>query len=63
VVFIHCLGEIRDRTYENRQHPASGLSFIVTATGLSWRNTGVPASAFGSLARPRMPSSRSILFT
>jgi hypothetical protein len=30
-VFIHRLGEIRDRTYENQQHRASGLNFIVTA--------------------------------
>jgi TnpA family transposase len=25
-VFIHRLGEIRDRTYENQQHRASGLN-------------------------------------
>ena len=31
-VFIHRLGEIRDRTYENQQHPASGLNRVVTAT-------------------------------
>jgi len=30
-VFIHRLGEIRDRTYENQQHRASGLNLIVTA--------------------------------
>jgi TnpA family transposase len=30
-VFIHRLGEIRDRTHENQQHRASGLNFIVTA--------------------------------
>jgi TnpA family transposase len=30
-VFIHRLGEIRDRTYENQQHRASGLNFVVTA--------------------------------
>ena len=30
-VFIHRLGEIRDRTYENQQHRASGLNFLVTA--------------------------------
>ncbi len=29
-VFIHRLGEIRDRTYENQQHRASGLNLIVT---------------------------------
>ncbi len=27
----HRLGEIRDRTYENQQHRASGLNLIVTA--------------------------------
>jgi hypothetical protein len=30
-VFIYRLGEIRDRTYENQQHRASGLNLIVTA--------------------------------
>ena len=30
-VFIHRLGEIRDCTYENQQHRASGLSLLVTA--------------------------------
>ena len=30
-VFIHRLGEIRDRTYENQQHRASGLNLPVTA--------------------------------
>jgi TnpA family transposase len=30
-VCIHRLGEIRDRTYENQQHRASGLNFVVTA--------------------------------
>src|SRR4051812_32141299 len=29
-VFIHRLGEIRDRTYENQQHRASGLNLLVT---------------------------------
>jgi hypothetical protein len=29
-VFIHRLGEIRDRTDENQQHRASGLNFLVT---------------------------------
>ena len=27
-VFIHRLGEIRDRTYENQQHRASGLNLL-----------------------------------
>ena len=30
-VFIHRLGEIRDRTYDNQQHRASGLNLLVTA--------------------------------
>ncbi len=30
-VFIHRLGEIRGRTYENQQHRASGLNLIATA--------------------------------
>jgi TnpA family transposase len=30
-VFIHRLGEIRDRTYENQQHRTSGLNLLVTA--------------------------------
>jgi Tn3 transposase DDE domain len=30
-VFIHRLGEFRDRGYENQQHRASGLNFLVTA--------------------------------
>ena len=30
-VFIHRLGEIRDPTYENQQHRASGLNLLVTA--------------------------------
>ena len=30
-VFIHRLGEIRDRTLENQKHRASGLNLIVTA--------------------------------
>jgi len=29
-VFLHRLGEIRDRTYENQQHRASGLNLLVT---------------------------------
>jgi TnpA family transposase len=30
-VFIHRLGEIRDRTYENQQRRACGLNLLVTA--------------------------------
>ena len=30
-VFIHRLGEIRDRTYENQQHRTCGLNLLVTA--------------------------------
>ena len=33
-VFIHRLGEIRDRTYENQQHRASGLNLLVSAITL-----------------------------
>ena len=33
-VFIHRLGEIRDRTFENQQHRASGLNLLVTAITL-----------------------------
>jgi TnpA family transposase len=33
-VLIHRLGEIRDRTYENQQHRASGLNLLVTAITL-----------------------------
>lgn len=33
-VFIHRLGEIRDRTYENQQHRFSGLNLLVTAITL-----------------------------
>ena len=36
-MFIHRLGEIRDRTYENQQHRVSGLNLLVTAIIL--RNT------------------------
>lgn len=30
-VFIHRLGDIRDRTYENQQHRMSGLNLVITA--------------------------------
>jgi hypothetical protein len=30
-VFIHRLGEIRDRTYENKQNRAFGLALVATA--------------------------------
>ena len=30
-MFLHRLGEIRDRTYENQQHRFSGLNLLVTA--------------------------------
>jgi hypothetical protein len=36
-VFIHRLGEIRDRTFENQQHRASGLNLLVAAITL-WNN-------------------------
>ena len=40
-VFIHRLGEIRDRTYENQQHRASGLNLLVTAIIL-WNTRSGP---------------------
>ena len=46
-VFIHRLGEIRDRTYENQQHRASGLNLLVTAIIL-W-NTRYLARAVAAL--------------
>ena len=33
-VFIHRPGEIRDRTYENQQHRASGLNLLIAAITL-----------------------------
>src|SRR4051812_4656022 len=42
-VFIHRLGEIRDRTYENQQHRASGLNLLVTPNIL--RDTRHPERA------------------
>ena len=48
-VFIHRLGEIRDRTYENQQHRASGLNLIVTAIIL-W-NTRYLEHAVAALRR------------
>ena len=46
-VFIHRLGEIRDRTCENQQHRASGLNLLVTAIIL-W-NTRYLESAVAAL--------------
>ena len=46
-MFIHRLGEIRDRTYENQQHRASGLNLLVTAIIL-W-NTRYLESAVAAL--------------
>ena len=45
--FIHRLGEIRDRIYENQQHRASGLNLLVTAIIL-W-NTRYLARAIAAL--------------
>ncbi len=50
-VFIHRLGEIRDRTYENQQHRASGLNLLVTAIIL-W-NTRYLEHAVATLRRRR----------
>jgi len=44
-VFIHRLGEIRDRTYENQQHRFSGLNLLVVRRH--------PAASSGSSARKR----------
>ena len=33
-VFFNRLGELRDRTYENQQHRASGLNLVVAAIAL-----------------------------
>ncbi|WP_288037138.1 Tn3 family transposase [Acidiphilium sp.] len=48
-VFIHRLGDIRDRTYENQQHRASGLNLLVTAIIL-W-NTRYLERAVATLRR------------
>jgi TnpA family transposase len=48
-VFIHRLGEIRDRTYENQQHRVSGLNLLVTAIIL-W-NTRYLERAVAALRR------------
>jgi TnpA family transposase len=40
-VFIHRLGEIRDRTYENQQYRVSGLNLLVTAIIL-WNTRPFP---------------------
>src|SRR5258708_34470058 len=37
-VFFHRLGEIRDRSYENQRHRASGLNLLVAAIIL-WKTT------------------------
>jgi hypothetical protein len=50
-VFIHRLGEIRDRTYENQQHRASGLNLLVTAIIL-W-NTRYLNRAIAALGQTR----------
>jgi hypothetical protein len=34
VVFFNRLGELRDRTYENQQHRASGLNLVIGAIAL-----------------------------
>ncbi len=48
-VFIHRLGEIRDRTFENQKHRASGLNLIVTAITL-W-NTRYLARAIETMRK------------
>lgn len=58
-VFIHRLGEIRDRTYENRQHRASRLNLVVTAIIL-WNTRTSSAWPWTTWRRstPRRPRSR-----
>jgi hypothetical protein len=46
-VFFNRLGELRDRTYENQQHRASGLNLVVAAIAL-W-NTVYLERAFRAL--------------
>ena len=46
-VLIHRLGGIRDRTYENQQHRASGLNLLVT--GIILWNTRYLARAVAAL--------------
>jgi hypothetical protein len=48
-VFIHRLGEIRDRTFENQKHRASGFNLIVTAIIL-W-NTRYRARAIETMRK------------
>ena len=47
--FLNRLGEIRDRTFENQQHRASGLNLVVTAIIL-W-NTRYLARAIDALRK------------
>jgi TnpA family transposase len=58
-VFIHRLGEIRDRTYENQQHRASGLNLLVTAIIL-W-NTRYLERAVAFLRQAEMSPARCLL--
>ena len=55
-VFIHRLGEIRDRTYENQQHRASGLNLLVTAIIL-WNTRSYTSASLSILSGifPRRP--------
>ena len=53
-VFIHRLGEIRDRTYENQRHRASGLNLLVTAIIL-W-NTRYLEAAIATLRQTELVS-------
>ena len=46
-VFIHRLGVIRDRTYENQQHRASGLNLLVTAMSAIPRGGAIDVAVTG----------------
>ena len=58
------LGEIRDRTYENQQHRASGLNLLVTAIilwntrylGESWYSTTIARWLKSSPGRQPQPN-------
>ena len=57
-VFIQRLGEIRDRTYENQQHRASGLNLLVTAIIL-WNTRYLEATP--PALRPGQRSTRHLI--
>ena len=52
-VFFNRLGEIRDRSYENQRHRASGLNLLVAAIIMEYN---LPAARRRSPTQPRAPS-------